>query len=203
MMATSAWRIGLAVILFSALAVSAQETYFPKGALASDARGDSFRAGWYSQHLKALQEPSLLELGQDSSFQSYRFIWLRTFHHPVVVRINIMPDGTGDLTVKVADGAGGYDPGKIIENTSHTLKREDIAIFEERISATGFWRLPSYQEDKNRVHLDGSQWIIEGIKDGKYHVVDRWTPAKGEIRELGLCLALQLAKLKIPKDELY
>ena len=50
---------------------------------------------------------------------------------------------------------------------------------------------------------DGSQWIIEGVKKGQYHVVDRWMPKDGMVRELGLLLALDFAKLNIPKNEIY
>ena len=45
-------------------------------------------------------------------------MWLRSFHHPVAVRLDIMSDGTGKLTVKIANGAAGYKPGKLVENTS-------------------------------------------------------------------------------------
>ena len=50
---------------------------------------------------------------------------------------------------------------------------------------------------------DGSQWVIEGVRAGRYHVVDRWTPSKGVVRELGLMLAFDLAKMDIPKNEIY
>jgi hypothetical protein len=41
------------------------------------------------------------------------------------------------------------------------------------------------------------------VKDGKYHVVDRWSPSRGPVHELGIALALTLAHLKIPKDQIY
>lgn len=49
---------------------------------------------------------------------------------------------------------------------------------------------------------DGAQWIIEGVKDGKYHLVDRWSPKDGQVRELGLML-LDMANLKIPAKDVY
>jgi hypothetical protein len=51
--------------------------------------------------------------------------------------------------------------------------------------------------------FDGARWIIEGVKDGKYHVADRWTNENGAIHELGEMLAFRLAQLKFPKDEIY
>jgi len=34
-------------------------------------------------------------------------------------------------------------------------------------------------------------------------VIDRWTPEKGVARELGMMLAFDLAKMSIPKREIY
>jgi hypothetical protein len=32
---------------------------------------------------------------------------------------------------------------------------------------------------------------------------DRWTPTKGFVLEVGMMLALELAKMNIPRDEIY
>ena len=64
-----------------------------------------------------------------------------------------------------------------------------------------FWSLPSRLNDQPGP--DGSQWVIEGVKAGKYHIVDSWMPQQGPVRELGLYLAIELALLRIPKNELY
>lgn len=119
--------------------LSAQETYFPKGVLSSDARGDLFRANWYSKHLKALEEPSLLGLAKNPSLQSYRFVWLRTFHHPVIVRLDIMADGTGDLTVKVASGAGGYGKRSHIAMLRYFQWRASFLTLKTKIITLLLW----------------------------------------------------------------
>jgi hypothetical protein len=182
--------------------VFAQEPYFPKGVLGNDPRSDAFVLNWYSKHLKALEEPSLLQLAKNPSSESYRFVWLRTFHHPVVIRIDIRADGIGELTTKVSNGAGGYEPGKLIENTSRPLTRQQSEQLVATIKKVQFWELPPH-ESSETVGCDGSQWIIEGVKNGKYHVVDRWTPGKGAVHELGLLFVSGLANMRIPKDELY
>ena len=48
--------------------------------------------------------------------------------------------------------------------------------------------------------LDGAQWIIEGLLNGNYHIVDRWSPEEGSIRAIGLHF-LKLSDLKV--DEIY
>jgi hypothetical protein len=51
--------------------------------------------------------------------------------------------------------------------------------------------------------LDGSQWVIEGIKNGSYHLVDRWSPKDGEVRAIGMAMMKKLAKLELPAKETY
>jgi hypothetical protein len=61
---------------------------------------------WYSAQLRALKEPSLFQLASNALSHSYRFLWLRTFNHPIAIRVDIKPAGTGALTTKVTSGAG-------------------------------------------------------------------------------------------------
>ncbi|HEX6497268.1 MAG TPA: hypothetical protein VF018_17415 [Acidobacteriaceae bacterium] len=57
--------------------------------------------------------------------------------------------------------------------------------------------------------MDGSYWVLEGIRGGKYHVISRWTPCgssgpdKKAVCSLGRAFAFDLAHLNIPKDEVY
>ena len=192
----------LLFLLSALIAAIAQEPYFPQGVLEDNERGDSFRSQWYSKQLKALQEPSLFQMSKDSKVESYRFVWLRTFHHPVIVRVDIKADGSAELTTKVSSGAGGYEPGKLIENASRPLVQRQTDKFLGTVKRLQFWELPTYEISEG-VGCDGSQWIIEGVKDGKYHVVDRWTPGKGPVHDLGLTFVFGLAQMRIPKDELY
>jgi hypothetical protein len=187
------------LLLFGAFSI-AQETFFPEKALSDDSWSDRFRAKWYSRQLEALEEPSLLELAKNS-YESYRFLWLRSFHHPVAVRFDMRADGIGVLTTKVASGAGGFKPGHLVENMSRPLTRAQTQAFLARLKKVGFWSLPSPVNDQTGP--DGSEWIIEGVKEGKYHVVDRWSPNEGAVHELGLYLAIGLAQMNVPKDEIY
>jgi hypothetical protein len=79
----SFWIIPLA-LAFSL--TNAQGQYFPKSSL--DSRGRELKSQWYSSQLRALQEPSLLSLSKSPSAESYRFLWLRTFNHPIAIRLD-------------------------------------------------------------------------------------------------------------------
>ena len=191
----------LSVLAFAFLSLTAwpQTRFFPANALSDDERGDKFRANWYSTQLKALEEPSLLEFAAKPSCESYRFLWLRTFHHPVAIRLDVRADGTGVLSTKVSSGAGGYGPGHLIENISRPVFREQVQALLRHLNKADYWSLPSYKETGGN---DGAQWIIEGVKQGKYHVVDRWSPESGPIHELGLMM-IRMAQMNIPKGDIY
>lgn len=188
------------LIVAITLCVSAcHAQFFPKSSL--DSRGDDFKANWYSAQLRALEEPSLLDLADHRPSHSYRFLWLRTFNHPVAIRIDIKPDGTGLLTIKACSGAGGFAPGTLIENMTQALSDIQVNSFLELVDRVDFWSAPNPVEDQTGT--DGSEWIIEGVRDGKYHVVDRWMPERGVARELGVFLAFDLAKMNLPKRDIY
>ncbi|WP_035356623.1 hypothetical protein [Edaphobacter aggregans] len=171
---------------------------FPKSSL--DLKG-SLKSQWYSSQLRALEEPSLYSLSKSTSAESYRFLWLRTFHHPIAIRLDPNPDGTSTVIVKVASGAAGFRPGVLSEQRSQLVSKEQTQAFLKRVSELRFWDASNPVNDQRGT--DGSQWIIEGVRAGRYHVVDRWTPTKGVVRELGMILAFDLAKMDIPKDEIY
>ena len=190
----------LAITAVIAFSVQGHAQFFPKNSL--DLWGDNFKAKWYSGQLRALQEPSLLALTKHEKAEVYRFLWLRTFHHPVSVRMDLQADGSWILVTKVASGAGGYKPGTLITNVSRKLTTQEAQSYLSRLQNAGFWSVPNPIYD-DQAGKDGSQWIIEGMKAGHYHVVDRWSPKDGPIRDLGLFLAFDLAKLSIPKKEIY
>jgi hypothetical protein len=54
-----------------------------------------------------------------------------------------------------------------------TIPQDRVAMFLARLNQTHFWTMPT---DSPRYGKDGSQWILEGVNDGKYHLVARWSP---------------------------
>lgn len=189
----------LSAVVITALSIQGHAQFFPKSSL--DLRRDDFKAKWYSAQLRALQEPSLLSLATNREAESYRFLWLRTFHHPVAVRVDLQADGSWILITKVASGAGGYSPGTLTTDTSRKLTVEEAQSFLSKVENDGFWKVPNPVNDQ--AGTDGSQWIVEGVKAGRYHVIDRWTPNNGPAHDLGMLFAFDLAKMSIPKNEIY
>ena len=173
-------------------------SFFPPKVLAQDQPGNQFRNNWYSKHLRAMNEESLYS-PDNEWVESYRFLSLRSFHNPIAVRI-WKCGSVRFVSVKVLDGAGGYEPGELKVDRKRELTPEEWSGFMRHLDDSCYWQLPT--RDDSVAGLDGSQWIFEGVKGGRYHVVDRWTPQNGSYREL--CLyALKLSGLKIDTSELY
>jgi len=192
-----------ALLLFPTVPATAQEVYFPKNALGRDVRSDQRKAMWYSHELNVLGEPSFFRLASNTSSESYRFLWLRTFHPPVAIRLDLQGDGSGILTTKTASGEAGfpYTVKELAQTVSCPIERERTQALLRQITEAGFWSLTP--ETHDQTGTDGAQWIIEGVKQGTYHFVDRWSPRDGVIHELGLMFIFDLAKMKIPKEQVY
>lgn len=152
------------------------------------------RIGWYTEHLNALSEKPLS--GKENA-ETFRFLWLRTFHRPVAVRLEKRGDSV-TLYWKECDGRGGYDPGQLATDRKKTIDRKVWSEFEKRITADGFWSMPGVRPEV--IGFDGAHWLLEGSAGGRYHVTDRW--GGGEIKPLCLFL-LGLTDLTIPEEEIY
>jgi hypothetical protein len=194
-------RIGLLLVLllWSAAAAGAEvparrpdckspdaaEFFFPKGALGE--RGPQFdqdasNREWYSKHLRSMGEPSL-SCGE-ARRESYRFLWLRTWGHPIAVRVEIS-SRSNTLTAVELDGAGGYEPGKVSRRVQRQLSVGEWKTFSDALKTAAFWKMQERIPDHG---LDGAQWIMEGRSGGDYRVVDRWSPETGAYRDLCLML---------------
>ena len=159
--------------------------FFPLAIFDKDEKQAIQTAAWYSSHLYAMQEPSLWFNAENEQRQRYRFLWLRTFHQPIAVRLSITDDGQGEIVLKVTDGMGGYGSGKLVVNESQPVTKDSVTGFLSKLQSLNFWELPTSEKG---LGCDGAQWILEGVRDGKYHLVDRWSPKKGKFRKTALAL---------------
>ena len=146
---------------------------------------DEIEADWYPKHWRAAEEPSLYLASRASKARSLRFTWLRTFENPVIVRIDAVSSGRMRLTAKQLSGAGGYEPGQVARTIIRDLTPDEQAKLESLLAQTRVFKLPS------RVcysGLDGAQWIVEATGPAGYEYVNRWSPKRGPVYDLGLAL---------------
>ncbi len=143
-----------------------------------------------------MQEPSLT-CGAEGGSQVIRFLWLRTFHEPVAVRIDRI-GAAYKLTATILDGAGGYGPGNIKQRIQKDITETEWAALDQLLNEIGFSEIPPYIGIGG---LDGAQWIVERRSGDAYHVVDRQGGSDG-IRSIGEKL-LKLAGIVTPAREKY
>jgi hypothetical protein len=196
-------RLAILVLLLLPVGGWAQEGYFPEGVFDDPGQASS----WYPYELRVLGEPSLYDLSANPSNQSYRFLWLRTFDPPVAVRLDVNADGTGTVVTKIGDGKAGYPTTikKVVEIDRHDLTREQVQAFAALVDKDRFWWLESDEPaPAGKARNDGSEWVIEAVRNGSYNVVARWSPGSNSsegskaVLEIGK-MAIDLAQLKVAK----
>ena len=106
---------------------------------------DTFVNSWYSYMLFTLKEPILKDYKGEK--EVYRFTWLRSFNHPVIIRLEKQGDVI-ELFGKVSDGAGGYKPGKVIYDTTLHLTDEQVNAINLKLNSANFWTLQTKTEMK-------------------------------------------------------
>src|SRR3984957_20761622 len=116
-----------------------------------------------------MREPSISAASKDESLVAYRFLWLRTFHHPIAIRLTIRRDGNASMIAKMTNGQGGYNPGNLLQNTGIEIPRDQVEQFSRLLQEAGFW---ASQTGNMEAGLDGAEWVLEGVKNGAYRVVD-------------------------------
>jgi len=143
-----------------------------------------------------MEEPSLADA--TAKGDSFRFLWLRTFHAPIAVRVDVTANDATITAVQLS-GAGGYDPGVVSERSVRHLSASNLDSLQLALQTAHFWELPSWERASG---ADGSRWVVEARSSSTYRVVDRWTPRDGPFRDLGLCF-LKLAGVKVEPRYIY
>lgn len=148
---------------------------------------DSVEVGWFSRQLRAAGEPSLYRASlrpRREPAQTLRFLWLRSFHPGVVVRVEVRGT-TARVIAKQLTGSGGYDPGEIGRHVDRRLSRAELARLRAMLDAAHLFEREAPPCD---VVVDGSAWVMERVDRSGYRMAYRLSPANGALREIGLYL---------------
>jgi len=145
---------------------------------------DEFRQEWFSSHLNAAGEQPLPRIvgRAEPALLSLRFLWLPTFHNPVVIRIETAADGDARMVAKRLSGAGGYDPGTVAAQLERALTKREWQRIARELTESQLFVQPA---GDCSLGFDGSEWIIEAVDESGYRFFRRWSPEDGPVRELG------------------
>ena len=148
--------------------------YFPAG------RENHRREMFYARYLRAMGEPPLrpppgcAAPGQAAPAQArYRVLCLPSFERPVAVRVERGAGGARLRAVEL-DGVDGRKPGALAREERRAVTVAEWEALERLLEAADYWALPT--DDPERGGYDGTRWVLEGVRGGRHHVVDRWEP---------------------------
>lgn len=173
--------------------------YFPTTKLSSNtiAKLSKLNNEWYSKMLFALHEPLIFQ-SKDTA-EVYRFLWLRSKHNPISIRIQEVYPKTM-LTLKILGGTGGFVTGKLVRDTSFYISKNEWNIFKSKVTQIDFWNLSQTEIVDGK---DGSEWVLEALNEGIYHFVDRWSPSETRNKDfMDLCeYLISLSKIELEESE--
>jgi len=144
----------------------------------------------------------------DLNTEIYRITFIPTFYNPIKIRVEKRKNSYV-LIAKRLSGQGGFDAGKLKTEKRRTLYLQEWDRLLDLLKEAKFWELPYLEKEEEpnekgeiTVCLDGSEWVIEGVKDGKYHVVNRYCPEVKSFLAVGLHL-VKISGLNVKERELY
>ncbi len=152
---------------------------------------DTSTVNFYSKHLTALNEPVIFS--DTSNSEIYRFTLLRAFKNPIAVRVTKI-ENEYRIFWKVSDGAGGFEPGKLIIDKNKKISKREWDNFKTLLIKTNYWNLSNIPDLPT---TDGSHWILEGRTQNKYSVVDKKSIDEDSNYFTCCYFLLELAHLKI------
>jgi hypothetical protein len=146
--------------------------YFPPQIF--NRRGGDFQTRWYSRALYALDQAPLWPPAANRHL--YRFTFLPAFSDPVSITLTVLPAGDGEIRLCVSDHV------RVTKNQTRSLSAQQVKDVLALMDQADFWQMPV---ESDRRGLDGAEWIMEGVHDGQYHLVTRWSPERSPYQELG------------------
>ncbi|MFI5297291.1 MAG: RCC1 domain-containing protein [Polyangiales bacterium] len=151
-------------------AATAPTPFIPPDALEGCHEGEGrYFADLFGDLFAHMHEPSLWAAASTSE-TAYRFTLSPTFARPLSVRIE-RRGGDARLSFARLNGAGGYDAGALEAKTERAITNEE---WERVDSCAGeVMRLDPLDRALGN---DGSEWLFESVRDGRYTVRRRWSP---------------------------
>ncbi len=158
-------------------------------------------ARYNARYLHLMSEKPLSDGMSPSQPQIYRLlVETRPHNTPVVVRLSIKADGSGEAVVKVSQSARFADT--LAVNRTEVVSRENVDDFLRLMGTSSFWSGPVVEQfDANKpVRIGAAGWILEGTREGSYHVVSRSIERQASLTNTVMFLAKNIGKLDLTPE---
>jgi hypothetical protein len=130
--------------------------------------------------------------------RSYRMIWLRSFHAPVAVRIDVSAAGAAVLTTRWARRVNGEYGASGLQPAPAALTWGELGYLEDALKQNGFSQIVADEsalpEGDQMICNDGAEWVIEAVVGDRYRYV-----SGGCRRDQDRVLAIGLTFIKIAR----
>lgn len=170
-------------------------TYFPPACFTPDDEEDNETLDeCYSSLLFAMKEPSLWKHSTvNPKDVVLRLLWIPVFRHPISIRV-VQSGNSVTLFGTELDGAGcdDCDPGQVTNTQIVKLTSERWTQILEQLDRMKLATMPALLENERRPF--GKRLLLELVREGRYHAVNRFS-GKGELARFCRVL-LELPELK-------
>ncbi|MBI4658508.1 MAG: hypothetical protein HY735_06615 [Verrucomicrobia bacterium] len=185
----------LAALLCSGLSFSlwAAEAFFPPKTFDGDTSLQVLE-GMYAHVLKSLGERPLPPLAAERKHHVYRFTCVPSFEPQFCLVLTVHPDGSARLK-RLIRRVGSMPLRGTCPQGELVLGRQPVDRFVKMVEEQRLWLLKATEPTEG---LDGSHWLIEAVRDGRYHLVERWSPRSSTaLGRIGRDFS-ELAEWKVP-----
>ncbi len=188
----------VSALLCATASAVADDSYFPIKTKTGGEGVTEFESKWYGQSLERMKEPRLPEFAKDANAEVYRITVLPTWGNSIAVRVQKHGE-LYSLSARRLDGQAGYNPGKLVESKDIALGADDSKTLAVLIQNLDFFQISTEDDVRG---MDGDEWIIEGVSQGKYHVAVRWCAPSYDPGKRKLTAFLALCKFLVDKSTL-
>lgn len=152
----------------------------------------------YSRFLKNYEEPILCDIKEGQEI--YRLIWQRTFHSPVLIRLEKFNDFI-KIYWKVGNGMAGFDKfEKIVKQGSKKVKPKYWIEFENVFQEIDFWDRINYRDLPGN---DGSIFFLEATTSNQYNALFYSGDLNGSGFMKACKMLVGMTNLRIREKEFY
>ncbi|HKH63821.1 MAG TPA: hypothetical protein VKA49_23460, partial [Flavitalea sp.] len=126
-----------------------------------------FHLDWFSESLAWFEEPILRSAYKGNV---YRLLWLRSFHVPVVIRLQ-KNKGRVSICWKVPQYNANLDSYDSPAEFKKRITKAQWKKFQKLLATIDYWSMIS--KDYLSTCVDGAIWLLEASINGRYKVTER------------------------------
>ena len=151
----------------------------------------------FTEFLIKANEPILFN--QETTSEIYRFVWLRTFDEPIIIRLD-RKNNIYKITWKIFEGKAGYGIEGVKMHNKRALTSEEWFKFIDLLNSSTFGK-KSFSRNIMPPE-DGSEWLLERINKKVYCAASANSPSKGPFYSACMYL-IELTNITLNERDKY